>query len=538
MSAVRVRAFSEPGPVVMAFQDTAHSGASYVRKELANWTPSMTPPDAEILPELNTLVSRSRDLARNHGIAAGLLQTQVDNIVGTGLRLAAMPDFRALGKDVDWAENWARTTEALWRSWSNSFCCDAARRLTFNGLTQQILRATLMNGEVLALPLWLEDAQHQFATSFQLVEGDRLGNPDYAADSEHLRGGIEIDDYGKPLAYWFRKAPKNSSTWLWQGGGWFDMTAEWERIPARTEWGRPRVLHMFFQERVGQSRGKPLITSVLEQFKLFDHYQRAELQSSIVNALVAGIIETPMDQQAIANLVGDDPNGYLASKNEWRTSLQGGAMIPLYPGDKLAPFAPARPSSQYEHFSETQLRHIGAAVNLPYELLLKDFSKTNYSSARAALLEAWRYFLGKRQWLAEYWATLVYAMWLEEAVGKGLVEAPGFYEKVYYWTRCKWIGPGRGWIDPVKEAQASQVRMSIGISTREQECAEQGTDYQDTAEQIARERTQARDLGIDDLMYPQVAAAGGGAAKSPGTNAPRPPGPGSESTKEGEEYGE
>ncbi len=127
---------------------------------------------------------------------------------------------------------------------------------------------------------------------------------------------------------------------------------------------------------------------------------------------------------------------------------------------------------------------------------MKDFSKTNYSSARAALLEAWRYFNARRQWMATYWARPVYELWLEEAINRGIVDAPDFYERRAAWTRCKWIGPGRGWVDPVKEAKAAHLRMQIGLSTLEDECASQGLDWEEVLEQLAREKAKIMELGL------------------------------------------
>lgn len=532
----------------LGWNDTAYTGASAQRKELADWRPTIDPADVELLPELNALVARSRDLGRNHGIASSGFQVQIDNVVGTGLRLASMPDYRALGREREWAEEWSRTTESLWRAYSESISFDAAGQQTFAGMTSLVLRTVLVSGEVFALPLWLERAG-AFRTCFQLIEGDRISNPDYRENTETLRSGIEIDLYGKPLAYYVRRAGQND---YWLSPGFYLFSGKWDRIPAETEWGRKRVIHVFDKDRVDQSRGKPMLSSVLEQFKMFDHYQRSELQSSIVNALVAGVIETPMDQSAISELMGGDPNSYLAKKNEWKTRLMGGAMIPLYPGDKLTPFAPSRPSTQYPEFVSTVLRHIAAALNMPYELLVKDFTKTNYSSARAALLEAWRFFMSRRKWLAENWAQQVYELWLEEAVNAGLIEAPDFYEQRSFWVRAKWIGPGRGWIDPVKEAQAAVVRMNAGISTLEMECAEQGYDWQDVLEQRAREFSRMEELKV--LIYLNPVAA----AQQASANAPRKatgseasagstaedvdanpaPGSGQEPSKEGEEYNE
>ena len=158
------------------------------------------------------------------------------------------------------------------------------------------------------------------------------------------------------------------------------------------------------------------------------------------------------------------------------------------------------------------LRHIAAGMNIPYELLLKDFSKTNYSSARAALLEAWRYFMGRRAWLTRVWLRPIYELWLEEAVNAGRVHAPDFYEKRYAYARCRFIFSGRGWIDPVKEAEAAGIRMRLGISTLEAECAEQGLDWEDVLEQQAAERAVKQRLGL-----PLDIPATSGAPASPGT---------------------
>ncbi len=468
-------------------QGTAHRGASLQTRELSSWQPALASADADLQSELPTLVSRSRDLVRNHGVAAGAIQTLVDNVVGTGLRLSALPDYNGLGYDKGWADAWSRNVEALWRSWAESTACDAAQSLTFAGLTAQVFRASLVNGEALALPLWLP-RRGQFATSIQLVESDRLSTPSHRLDDETLRSGIEIDSYGAPIAYWIcRKHP----------GDTFGVTInDWQCIPARTPFGRPRVLHVHDKERTGQRRGKPLLSSILPLFKMLDHYENSELQAAVMNAMIAAFVETSLDGEAISDMFGGSSEDYITARNAWQVKLQGGTVIPVFPGDKVAPFTPSRPNTAYANFVENILRHIGAGLNLPFELLMKDFSKTNYSSARAALMEAWRYFMGRRLWLATYWAKPVYELWLEEAINQQLIEAPNFYRNKALWSRSKWIGPGRGWIDPVKEAEASKIRMQIGLSTLEDECAMQGLDWEEVLEQRAREQAKLQELGL------------------------------------------
>lgn len=473
----------------------AHDGASRISQQLASWQPFAGSADTDTLLDLPLLTSRNRDLARNNGIASGAIQTTADNVVGTGLRLSALPDWRLLGKTQEWAAEWSRQVESLWRTWAGSTACDASRSLTFSGLTTLMYRSSLLNGEGLALPIWQKEVGDPFATRLFVIEPDRLCNPQYAFDSRYRRGGIEIDDYGRPLSYWIRTTHPGD---IFAG---YATPGVWENIPATTAWGRKRVIHWGRKERPGQTRSKPIFSAVMQQFKMLDRYAGAELDAAVVNAMIAAFVETPLEYDGLVAMLGgkdEDVKPYMDAKAQPqnRARLKSGAIVPLYPGEKLSAFNPGRPSAGFGAFMESVLRHIATGLNLPYELLLKDFSKTNYSSARAALLEAWRYFRSERQSLSDYWATPVYELWLEEAVNAGFIEAPGFYDNRAAYARCRWIGAGRGWVDPVKEAQAAMIRMDSGLSTLEAECAEQGLDWEEVLHQQAREMALRKELGL------------------------------------------
>lgn len=496
---------------------TAHTAASLDHPDMRRWLPAPGSADADLLSEQGTIVSRSRDLARNHGVADGALQTLTDNIIGTGLRLCATPDYRALGKDKAWAEAWSNQTEALWRNWAESRQVDAGHALSFDGLTIQMFRSAWLNGDALCLPLWLPGRfGSRFATRLMVVEADRLSNPGHKRDSKTMRGGIELDEYGAALAYWVRKSHPGDAY-----AGLSTDYQDWERIPATTPWGRQRVIHLHDKERAGQSRGKPSLTSVMRQFKVLGDFQNAELKAAVVNAMVAMVTESNLDPDELASLLssstdaGDAYRNGLSQRKTSSVDFQSGRIIPLAMGEKLSGFTPARPSENYDPFVTSVFRHIATGLNIPYELLMKDFSRTNYSSARAALIEAWRYFKGRRQWMATEWARPVYDLWLEEAIGQGLVDAPGFYEHRSAWTRCRWIGAGRGWVDPVKEAQAAQLRMQIGVSTLEAECAEQGLDWEEVIEQRATEKARLAELGLE-LDAPAKKAKAKGKPKDQG----------------------
>lgn len=102
-------------------------------------------------------------------------------------------------------------------------------------------------------------------------------------------------------------------------------------------------------------------------------------------------------------------------------------MIGLAPGEKVSSVDPGRPNAAFDPFVMAILRQIGVALEIPFELLVKHFT-ASYSAARAALLEAWKFFYTQRKWLADNFCQPVYEAWLTEAVLSGRVSAPGFFD--------------------------------------------------------------------------------------------------------------
>lgn len=474
----------------------AHDAASH-DQALSAWNPFAGSADADLLSDLPTLMARSRDLARNNGLMSGGMQTLRDNIVGSTLRLSATPDYRLLGWSREQAREWANHTEALHRSWADTTECDAARSLNLLGLTLQALGSAMLNGDALALPLWLPRPGQRWATRLMLIESDRLATPLELRHRDNIRGGIEFDTWGAPQAYYILKH---------HPGDLFCTRAasqEYERIPAYTPWGRKRVIHLHDKERTGQSRGKPVVSGVMRELRMAGEYATNELKASVANSLIAAFLESDLDQESAARLFGEEPaqvwrnNLKEARKAGTFSRLQGTAVIPLPPGAKVSTVAPGRPNPAFEAFMLAALRNIAAGMNLPYELLLKDFSKSNYSSARAALLEAWRYFHGRRRWLTDYWLRDIYELWLEEAINAGAVQAPDYYARRYAYSRARFLFGGRGWVDPVKDAQAAEIRLRAGLSTREKECAEQGEDWEEVMDQQQIEQQMLSERGLN-----------------------------------------
>jgi capsid protein len=95
-----------------------------------------------------------------------------------------------------------------------------------------------------------------------------------------------------------------------------------------------------------------------------------------------------------------------------------------------------------------------------YEELSMDFSQTNYSSARAALLIAWNETLALRGLLEAGVVWPYFAAWLEEAIDNGTIAlpagAPEFWDAPDAYCEGDWRGPARGYIDETKETEAAK----------------------------------------------------------------------------------
>lgn len=496
--------------------ETAHHAASELAKDMATWPTYRMSPDAALLPELDVIGARVDDLVRNNGIAAGAERTFVDNVVGPRITCKPNPDHVRLRKDWSWVDGWAREVEAEFRTFTDTDWFDAGLRYNFHVSTRLQARMIAATGEALALPLWTSRNGSTWKTCLQLVDPARLSNPLGEIERATFRGGIELDPVTTAAtAYHIRKTHPGDALGLLGGLA----SAEWERIPAYMPWGRRRVLHIFESERVGQTRGKAVIASVARLFKMFDHMNREQLRLAVLNSLVFAALETPLDPAQIETIFGQAEKpmeAYQASLEDWRIQMKGGSMVTLPPGTKMAPFAPNQQLSGLDTFATVMLRSIGTGLNMPYELVFRDFSKTNYSSARAALLEAWRYFSSVRQFLIDHWCAAIYDLWFEEAVGRGRIPdctPDDYYRNQVAWTRAKWIFAGRGWVDPLKEAKAATERLNAGISTLSDECGEQGRDWRDQIEQAAREDAYTREVyGELGLPVPAKRAATAAAA--------------------------
>jgi len=467
-----------------------YAGASRTRRSLKQWTPSGYDADSDILPDLPTLRDRSRDMIRNMPLASGAMNTKVTNVVGTGLRLQARIDREALNLDEAQADAWESKTEREWRLWWDSFDCDAARTLRGDGLTTMVYRQALENGDVFVLLPRISRKTNPYTLALQTIEADRVSNPDNQRDTATLSGGIEKDKHGAPTAYHVMNAHPGR---LYGSAG-----NTWQRIPAYGQkLGLKNILHIYRPTRPGQSRGVPDLAAVIEPLKQLTRYAEAELMAAVVSAMFTVFVETETGDPTFDLTDMSGETGSSTSDDDYK--LGNGSIIGLAPGEKIHDSNPGRPNAAFDPFTQAILRQIGVAIELPFELLVKHFT-ASYSAARAALLEAWKYFSTQRKWMTDHFNRVVYEIWMYEAVSSGRIVAPGFFTDPIIrqaYLGSVWIGPAKGQIDELKEIKAAELRVDMGVSTLSEVTAEMtGGDWEKKHPQSVKEHNARKDAGL------------------------------------------
>lgn len=489
------------GNPILRTRSRAFTGASASHPDLARWTPRNYSPAEAIHGSRPALVSRIHDLARNDGWASASLSRNIDSAIGAGWRLSAKPNARRLGIEQSAADDLADEIEAAFEEYAEDprFFCDLQRRQYLGGLIALGYRHRLADGEAFAVLHW--KPERLYATTIEIIHPDRCMTPMGRIEGQGVRSGVELGPHGEPIGYHFLVAHPGETPMMAA-----TLTRKTVYVPRETSFGRPIVVHAFEATEAGQVRGVPLLAPVVKKLRMLGRYDEAELQASVLNAVLAAFITTPYDQDLVANGIGKLDE--LTTHQQMRLDIYGEAPINLdgvqlnflAPGDKAEFLNPRHPNSVFEQFERTALRNVASAAGLSYEQLSMDWSQSNYSSARAALLEVWRGLTARKDYFARTFMQPIYGAWLEEAIDRRVIKiprgAPAFREAVGAWTKAKWIGPARGWVDPVKEANAAVARIKSGLSSYERECAEQGIDYQENFRQIAREREEMKTLGL------------------------------------------
>lgn len=481
-------------------------GANSVKKSAIGWTHGGGSHREDIEENIDLLRQRSRDLYYGGSdVATGAVKRLRTNAVGTGLRLKSTINEKILRITPEEARELEETIEWEFAHWANSTNCDLERLDNFYQLQQLALLNALLSGDSFALLKTTERKGSIYDLRIELIEADRVSTPDDKTIDPLFCGGVEKNKDGEVTAYHISKfhplsfADRNPR--------------EWVRVEAygrRT--GRKNIIHVMNRERIGQVRGVPFLSPVIETIKQLGRYTEAEVVAAVVSGLITVFIEkeNASDSLPVGEVIQEEMQVDAADENS--IELAPGAVIDLGEGEKANMTTPGRPNANFDQFAMAIIKQIGAALEIPYEILIMAFTN-NYSASRAAILEFFKVIKMYRDWFITDFCQPIYKEWLCEAVAKGRVRAPGFFNDPIIkdaYCSAEWNGPSAGQLDPEKEVQAAELRVQGGYSTREKEATElTGTDFYKNVKQRKREEELLKEVTGGEKKRFNAGRAGG-----------------------------
>lgn len=403
------------------------------------------------IEDRDTLRARARWLFANNPIMANIDGAIVDNVIGQGIQLQSKLGKKKLDDEIERRFN-------LWAK--NKLACDSAGKLNFNDIQRVLLATRMVDGEVFIYKRYTDKG-----LKLQIIEADAL---DTGTDN-----GIVKNAEGIITGYRFKVADSD--------GRYTNKTVT---IPAEF------IINYYKSDRFTQERGISEYKQAIIDIKNFSAYQSSTIQGARARASIAYTVKADIDPQK-AGVTGD-------STDERLQEINGLMVYYLRAGESIDKQAPQGASDDYKAFTENTIRLMATARRVSYELAFKDYSKVNFASSRASLIQDNYRFDSEQSHFISYVLNDIYMTWLEIEILRGNIKIPlaKFKADPDEYNKVRWIKPKRAWVDPLKDLLATEKEIALNLTTQTDEAMAQGKDFEEIVKQKAREIEILKENGL------------------------------------------
>lgn len=373
------------------------------------------------------LRERCRMYDRQTSLFSGILDTACDNIVGANFDFIPKtgdPDLNKLAREYITKRMKAEN-------------CDATGARDFTAMLKTEVRDLWTAGD----ELWVKRSNGSVLT----FEADQIVSPDNKDAGKRIVMGVELDNVNHPVAYHIKQRKSKGDF------GMSKIDATTTRIPVAN------AIFASYRKRPNQTRGVPFLAATLETFDRLNNYIDYESLAAEINSMLAWKLTK---KEAGENPIpGEEDNPDTESSFDKVQKMEPGQIIELLEGEDLDMVGANRPGDNFEPYLITMLRIVGVGIGYPLELLLKDFSKTNYSSARASMGEGRRMF--------RCWQRVIQVQtampWYRWQIGRGIASGELPARSELFKARPQW--PAWEYIDPKKSAEGNKISVDLGTKT-------------------------------------------------------------------------
>ena len=395
--------------------------------------------------DLKNLRNKSRAIDRDNFFATSILNRLEENVLGDALNVQVESNNKG----------WNDRAERLWSEWWND--SPEIRGMFAGGDLEKIVyRTKKVDGDVLVI--LRKDGK------IQLAEADRIETPREFQESDNIINGVKVNNDGKILGYYITNAPDDKRNWK--------DKLTYSFVPA------DYAIFLAERHRFTMTRGLPVFTRNIDLFDNIDDFLEASIIQQKVSASHCVFIER---KGGLDGLDGVTTEYNSEGTEQQQQTIEPGMILYGEPGENAKMLGASQTGQQFGPFMTQLLRFAGLIYGLPLEILSLDFSKTNYSSARASLLIAHKCFKKEhRQFVKQFIEPIArwkIRQWIRE--GK-LSETRADYNISA--TPPKMIS-----VDPLKETKADIERINAGLTTMRDVCASNGTDWRSIMKQREEE---------------------------------------------------
>ena len=459
-------------------------------RRMRGWKATSTGPN-QATQGLQTIRDRTRDSVRNDWLSSAGLQRWVTNLVGTGIVTRCNKRIAKTRRDK---------IERVWNDWMKR--SDADGVLSFYGLQALATRSWLESGEVFVRLRFRDDTfDLEVPLQLQLIEADFI--PTFDSDSwpgmppgNKIRQGIELDRRGQRVAYWaYREHPGDFRTAV-------STTSNLIRVLA------DEMLHIFEPKRPGQLRGVPDFAPVLSRIRNTIDYDDGVMERMKLSNLFAGFIKKPAPSGYTDDI--DPLTGQAIDYDRDGSPMVGlepGLMQELLPGEEIQWSNPPEAGTTYSEYMRTQ--HVGttAGQHVPYEVVTGDIYNISDRTLRITIQE-FRRHAEQRQWtiLIPQFVEKVRDSFADAAILSGALSIrEGADAKDVTHTPQGWA-----YIHPTQDAQAEQMLIEAGLSSRSAAIAKRGDDPETIDQERADDAAREQSLGLPATNQPKNPAVSSG----------------------------
>ena len=463
-------------------------------KQTSNFRPQYSDnPNAYMDYEIAQSQYTGLNLATENPIGAGIVNAIVNGVIGDGLKLETFID-KTLLKGVKESEiaKIQETIEGYWKVWSSTpNMCDHYAQDSLAGIETIALRSIIAQGDGLLHVKVVKNGE-RFYPQIQWIDGSKVATPLIQYNNEKILSGVEVDEQGRDVAYWVKQVKNNS----------LDVTDKSCVAKSKYRDYNNFTLVKFNEIQQGMARGVSLLNPVKDLLIQLDRHLEAELTKAILQSYMTFFItqdkEIPDNPtNSVAEIIKQGAGAVNSldvqesDSRDLNITLSPGAIYELEAGKNIVFPESKAPISGFKEFSESVLKRVGMGVNIPYDVLIKEFN-SSYSSSQASLQEAARGWNNFRRDFVVKFMQPIYIVFVDCLVLQGLITCEGYEEDVFVrniWRNAVWHGPHLLNIDPVKNIKYYNTAINAGLMSREQ--AEQeltGGDWNSTIKRLGKEK--------------------------------------------------